>query len=239
MRALLLASLVSFAAAAEAPAWTRRFDELWQKRDEKGVEKELGILLKEQLAKDPAGFEPNWRLAYLLTWQANGAQGGELKAALGKAAWEAGDKAVAARPDDVRGHYFSGTGVGLYSEGVGILTALSQGLEGKFRDRIQTALKLDKDYLDGSPQVVWGRYFFRLPWPKRDVGQSIRVLREAAKAHPDNWRAKLYLADALADDGHEDEGKTLAKEVLEAKGGKDPPEERRLKNDARQWLSRH
>ena len=30
-------------------------------------------------------------------------------------------------------------GIGLYSEGVGIITALSQGLEGKFRERLLAA----------------------------------------------------------------------------------------------------
>ena len=44
---------------------------------------------------------------------------------LGKLAWAAGDKAISAKPDDVHGQYQAGTGIGLYSEGVGILTALS------------------------------------------------------------------------------------------------------------------
>src|SRR5437762_4434438 len=114
----------------EGPAgWKERFDEFWKKRDQPGVEKQLNNILKEQLSADPASFEANWRQAALLNWQANGAEG-DFKAGLGKAAWTAGDKAVTAKPDDVRGHYNSGVGVGLYSEGVGVLTALSQGLEG-------------------------------------------------------------------------------------------------------------
>jgi len=139
----------------------------------------------------------------------------------------------------VRGQYQAGTGIGLYSEGVGILTALSQGLEGKFRDRMQAALKLDKDHLDGAPQVVWGRYFFKLPWPKRDVDQSIKVLSAALESHPDNWRARIYLADSLWDDGKKDEAKRLVQDVLDAKGGNDPPEEKRLKDLAWDWIKNH
>jgi hypothetical protein len=224
---------------AEGPAgWRERFDELWKKRDQPGMEKQLNVILRDQLSADPGSFEANWRLASLFNWQANGAQG-DFKAGLGKAAGVAGDKAITAKPDDVRGHYHAGTGIGLYSEGVGILTALSQGLEGKFRDRMQAALRIDKDYLEGAPQVVWGRYFYKLPWPKRDVGESIKVLSEAVRTHPNNWRAKIYLADSLAEDGKGAEAKKLVQEVLDAKGGDDPPEEKRLKAIAQQWMAEH
>jgi len=243
MRFALLVACVcaTTAARAQGQPLAQRWDELWAHRDAPAdTQNELARLAKGELAKDPASFEGNWRRAALLVWQADGAaDGSELKAQLGKLAWEAADKSVAAKPDDVRGQYFGGTGIGLYSEGVGILTALSQGLEGKFRDRIQAALRIDKDFLDGGPQVVWGRYFFKLPWPKRDVAQSIRVLSAAVEQHPRNLRAKLYLADSLAEDGKGAEAKKLAQEIVDATVGGDPPEERRMKDLAKRWLSKH
>jgi hypothetical protein len=226
-------------APAEGPAgWREQFDELWRRRDEPGMEKQLEQILQQALAVEPRSFEGNWRLASLYNWEADVKEGDE-KAALGKKAWETGDKAIAADASKVRGHYNAGVGIGLYSEGVGIITALSQGLEGKFRDRIQAALRIDKDYLDGAPQVVWGRYFFKLPWPKRDVGQATKVLTEVMRAHPTNLRAKLYLADCYADDDKVEEGRKLAQQVLDATAGTDPPEERRLKKKARNWLEAH
>lgn len=228
-------------APAEGPAgWKEKFDELWKKRDEPGVEKQLADVLQQQLAADPKSFDANWRLASLYNWEAD-APGldGDRKAELGKLAWAAGDKAIGARPGDVHGQYQAGTGIGLYSEGVGILTALAQGLEGKFRDRLQAALKIDKDYLDGAPQVVWGRYFYKLPWPKRDVDQSVRVLAEAMESHPTNMRARLYLADSLWENDKRDEAKRLVQDVLDSKGGEDPTEERRLKDFAQRWMKDH
>src|SRR3954467_3270776 len=195
MRVAILVACVCSAGAvhAQEQSLAQRWDELWAHRETADAQNALARMAKAELAKDPNSFDGNWRRAALLVWQADGAaDGSELKAQLGKLAWEAADKAVASRPDDVRGQYFGGTGIGLYSEGVGILTALSQGLEGKFRDRIQAALKIDKDFLDGAPQVVWGRYFFKLPWPKRDVGEATKVLTEAVRSHPTNLRAKLY-----------------------------------------------
>jgi tetratricopeptide (TPR) repeat protein len=229
-------------AAAPAPAavagWAGRFDELWKTRDRDSALKEMRKLVDEQLASDPKSFEANWRLASLLNWEANGYEG-DKKADLGHAAWEAGDRAIQAKPDDVRAQYQAGTGIGLYSEGVGILTALAQGLEGKFRDRMQAALRIDKDHLDGAPQVVWGRYFFKLPWPKRNVDESIRVLMEAVRTHPNNWRAKIYLADSLADDGKTEDARRWVQDVLDARGGDDPPEEKRLKDMAKKWMGQH
>jgi len=203
--------------------WMAIWDDLWKRRDDPAALKDLDALTEQHLAEDPNGCEDE-------------------KAAKGKIAWEAGDKAIQANPGDVRGHYFSGVGVGLYSEGVGILTALSQGLEGKFRERMLAALRIDKDFLDGAPQVVWGRYFFKLPWPKRDLEESIRVLRIAVRSHPGNWRAKLYLADALIVnglEGQDDEAHQLVQQILDAPGGRDPPEEKRVKELARRWKSKH
>jgi len=226
-------------APADGPAgWIEKFDELWKKRNQAPAVKELHQLLSQELTADPRSFEANWRLASVYNWEANGTAG-DAKADLGKKAWEAGDKAILAKPDDVRGHYQAGTGIGLYSEGISIITALAQGMEGKFRERMQAALRIDKDHLDGAPQVVWGRYFFKLPWPKRDVDQSIKVLEDCIAGHPDNWRAKLYLADSLADNGKTEDARRFVQDVLDARNGTDPPEDHRLKEMAKKWMGQH
>jgi hypothetical protein len=237
---LAAAAFAAGGAQRAPPGWRARFDELWSRRDDPKVLKELGPLVRDAAASDPAAFDASWRQAALAAWSADGAaDGSDVKAQLGKAAWLAGDRAAGSKPDDVRGHYYSGVGVGLYSEGVGILTALREGLEGKFRDRVQAALRIDKDYLDGAPQVLWGRYFYKLPWPKRDVRRSIEVLGACVQDHPQNLRAKLYLADSLDDDLKKDEAKKLVQAVIDAPARNDEPEEKRVKALARKWMDAH
>jgi hypothetical protein len=184
--------------------WMAAWDDLWKRRDDGAVLAQLEGIIQEHVAEDPNGFETARREAELVAWEADGEpDGSNDKAAKGKTAWEAGDRAIQANPGDVRGHYFSGVGVGLYSEGVGI---------------------------------------FKLPWPKRDLDESIRVLRIAVRAHPANPRAKLYLADALIVnglEGQDDEAHKLVQQILDAPGGRDPPEEKRVKEMARRWKSRH
>jgi hypothetical protein len=226
------------ASPAGAAGWQANFDALWKERDQEGVLARLHQILEAPLALDKRSFEANWRLASLYNWEANQTEG-DKKAGLGHKGWDAADIAIAVRPNDVRSQYFSATGLGLYAEGVGILTALQQGLEGKFRDRIGAALKLDKEFLDGAPQVVWGRFFFKLPWPKRDDNESIRILTPLLESHPKNLRAKLYLADSLTDEGSVDDARKLVQQILEAPLGEDPPETRLLKTQAIKWMASH
>jgi hypothetical protein len=227
-------------ASPPGETWTQRFDRRWSQRDEPQVLEELYNLAKDAQKKNANDFDANVRLAAVLVWQADGlADGTNAKAQSGKQGWSLADKALAVNPQDVRPHYYAGTGIGLYSEGVGILTALGEGLEGKFRSRVEAALKLDKNFLDGAPQVLFGRYFFKLPWPKRDVTESIKVLRACIQEHPRNLRGKLYLAESLLDDGKRQEAKQLVEQIQAAPIGVDAPEDRRIKARAQAWAKQH
>jgi hypothetical protein len=227
------------AAAPASESWTERFDRLWHQREDPKVMQEILALAKEQQAKQPKDYDANWRLASVLVWEADGLPDGDQKASVAKQAWEIAEKAAEARPKEVQGQYYAGTGLGLYSEGVGILTALRQGLEGKFRSYSLAALRINRDFLDGGPLVLWGRYFFKLPWPKRDVGQSIKVLTNTLVKHPANLRAKLYLADALLADDKKAEARKQIDEIAAAPIGVDPPEDHRIKSRAAQWVKEH
>jgi hypothetical protein len=228
------------AVALAAPGAGDRFDELWARRDSPGAVKELQAIADQELAAAPASYQANLREAELLNWRADSRDiDSDEKARLARKAWEAAEKALQAKPDDARAHYHAAIGIGLYAEGAGMITALRQGLEGKFRDHIQAAMRLDPNYQDGGPEVVWGRYFFRLPWPKRDVDQATRILTDAVRKHPQNLRAKLFLADCYADKDKVDEGKALVQQVLSAPPGRDGPDDRKVRAQAKDWLEAH
>jgi hypothetical protein len=225
--------------AAAAEGWTARFDRLWPQRDDPKILEEARNLAKAAQSKNPGDYDANWRLASVMVWDADGLPDGDQKAAIAKQAWEMAEKAVEVKPKEVQGQYYAGTGLGLYSEGVGILTALRQGLEGKFRGYSLAALRINRDFLDGGPLLLWGRYFFKLPWPKRDVGQSIKVLTNCLVKHPANLRAKLYLADALLSDDKKVEARKHIEQIIAAAQGRDPAEDHRIKDRAAQWMKDH
>lgn len=226
------------AAAPKLQPWFELHDQLYPQRDDAAVVTRLSTLLAGRVAERPDDYEGWWRRAQLFCWQAGGfPNGSDLKAAYGKKCWEAADKAVALRPADVKGQYWAGVGIGLYSEGVGILTALTQGLEGKFRERTQEAMKLDDSYLEGAARQLWGRYFFTLPWPKRDNDESIKQLTQAHQAFPANLRTRYYLADSLLKDGKDKEAKDLAQGIVAAQAR--DAEDRRVQGLAKKWLKDH
>ncbi len=230
------------APAAPAPAvdWKARYEVLYGTRDQPASLKEMFALTEAQLAKDPGDYEAQWRLAQLYCWQANGmTDGTDLKANIGKRCWDAGEKAVALNQADVKGQYWAAVGMGLYSEGLGILSALSQGIEGKIKNRVELAIAADKDYLDGGPTMLFGRILWKLPWPKRDLDESIKLLRATLEAHPKNLRAKIYLADALHTDDKEADAKALAQSALDAPLGWDQPDDKRNHEQAKKWLANH
>jgi hypothetical protein len=188
-------------------------------------------------AKHPDSFDVNWRLARAAFWLAEGTKDSARRKAIASAGWEAGKRAAAARPGAAEAPYFMALCIGEYSHSIGILTALAEGIEGKFRDPLLAVEKLDPAVDHGGVYNALGRYKYELPWPKRDVGASIDYLRKAVLVNPQNLRGRVFLAESLwaRDDGTDrDEARRLLKEVVDAPSGRyDGPEELRAKELAR------
>ena len=126
----------------------------------------------------------------------------------------------------------------MYALGIGILSALRQGIEGKFKDRLSHAEKIDANFESGAIQSAWGRFWYELPWPKHDLRKSQRALEDALKRNPDNVRAHVYLADTYERRGqHREAREQLEKAVAGTPGRYDEAEERRWQEVARRKLA--
>ncbi|HEX7489751.1 MAG TPA: tetratricopeptide repeat protein [Anaeromyxobacteraceae bacterium] len=214
-------------------------DALWKERDQPGKLDEIraGLTKAEKLAPDDYGVL--WRLARLDFWTSDDTSlSEEERSRLGKRAWECGDRAAKVNPDGVEGWYFGALGMGNYSLGIGILKALGQGIEGKFKERLEKAEKLDPKYHDGGVYNAWGRFYQKLPWPKYDPKKSEQNLRKALQLNPANVRARVYLAELYQNEGHPKEARKLLEEALAREPGSyDAPEERRSIKRARELLA--
>ena len=236
MRSLLLALAVLVAppSGAATPEELSSLDALNQRRADTAAVKQQEEALQKALAAAPEDFELLWRKARLLQWQADGAGGQpKLKMALGKQAWELGDRARKLAPERVEGHYYAAVGVGAYAQGLGVMKALSEGIEGKFNERLDTALRLDADFQWGAPRIAKGRYFYELPWPKRDLKKSAEQYQKVLAKFPGNVRARTYLAATLLKDGKAPEAQEANGKALQARTDYDPPEATRALAEAR------
>lgn len=221
---------VSFADPAAAAA---ELDALYAERHLPEKLKALRTLTEDALKAHPTDYGTLWRAARTFFWLSEADPANEDRAAAGRRAWELGDRAIKIDPKRVEGHYYAAVGIGAYSLAVGIVTALTQGLEGKFNERLDKAIELNASFNNAGPLIAKGRYHFTLPWPKRDLGRSAQLLQKAIEAVPGALRAHLYLAETQLKAGEPKKARDTLNKVFAGDEAYDVAEARRVKQLAR------
>ncbi len=226
------------AAPVDLAALLTESDAAYAHRDEPGKLDELKDRLQRAEKLAPADYGVLWRVSRLYFWICDDpALGDEERARLGKIGWDYGDRATAANPDGVEGWFYASSGVGYYSLGMGVVKALLQGMEGKSKDRLSRAEKLDPNFSAGGIEDSWGRFYYELPWPKYDAELSERHLLNAIRINPNSLRARLYLAELYIKEDHPKEARAMLQKILaRTPGVYDLPEERRMQERARAVL---
>jgi hypothetical protein len=211
-----------------------RLDALHLRRDDRAALAEARRLADGAVAAAPRDYAILWRAARERFTESDlPSRSDEERSRLGKEAYDLAERAIAANPNAVEGHYWAALSIGSYAQGMGVLRALANGIEGKFTQPLERATALDVRYDHGSIPVVWAAYYLELPWPKRDRAKAALELKRALEINPANLRARLYQARLAADEDHPSEAKALLAAIAAAPGNRyDPPEERRVKMEA-------
>lgn len=221
---LVLSLLVAVSSTSLAVDYIKEADELFEKGDLESYKKAIDLYLNAT-KNNPESYEANWKLARAYRWygeesKRKGVEGWkDICTEYGKLGMKSGEKAISLNPEAVEGHYYYGLNVGIYSDGVSIVTALKEGLKGKTQSSFEKAYEIDKTYSSSGPTVALGRFWFVLPWPLNDKKKALKFLREANQASPDNIDGKLYLGELLADLGgreNEAEARKLLQSVAES-----------------------
>ena len=179
-------------------------------------------LYQKALAVNPNDYEANWKCArahreYGETAKTEKIDGWkDICAKFGKAGMNYAQKAIELDPEKPDGYYYYGLNVGIYSDGVSIFTALSEGLKNKTQESFEKTYALDKMYKEGGPMIALGRFWQVLPWPMYDRKKSLKYYREyqATKYFADNIEVHVYLGELLIQIGG-DKNKKEAKGYLE------------------------
>jgi hypothetical protein len=166
-------------------------------------------------------YEVRWREAGAYFWAGEALdpdKDSDKLADLGKKCIDKAEAAAKLKPDLVEGNYYVAACWGEYSHGISIPSALMKGVEPKFRAAAGKAEKIDPTFLNGAPLNAWGRFFYELPWPKRDLDKSEKYLKRNVDATPCNLRTRVYYAETLIKKGGKVDGKDakdVAKEQLQ------------------------
>lgn len=217
------------AAAPSAADFVARLDEAWKTRDAAESIKASNDAIRDGLQAFPESYDVLWRAARFRWWTADGTAEEKAKRMTAKAGWDYAARAVKANPGGMEGKYYTALSIGAFSQAVGILKALTDGLEGQFVENLDAALKANEAFDHFGGRRAKGRYYWELPWPKRDLAKSKEELAKAIAGSPEHLRNYLYLADTLLKDGKAKEAKVEVDKVLTGAADWDPPEARRSK----------
>ncbi len=193
------------------------------------MQAQIDAAWREGLKTYPEDYGLLWRAARARWWSADGLTDQALRKQLAREGWNYGKRAAAKQPAAVEGHYFIAVNIGAYSQAVGILAALGEGLEGKFLAALDAACKADEHFNGEGCFITRGRYHFELPWPKRDLKKSKEFLGKAIGNQPGILRSYYFLAQTLDADGDKKAAKETLRKALDGASTYDPPEARRVK----------
>ena len=222
----LLASMESgFRLQAEDP------DLLYRQRENIPAAQRAEQIWAERLAKDPKDVEPAWKLARARYWLGTHAPERSRKAYL-ESGITAGRGAIALAPARPEGHFWVAANMGALAESFG----LRQGLKyrGDIKDELETVLRLDPAFQQGSADRALGRWYFKVPGLFGGSNRkSEEYLRKSLTYNPTSAASLYFLAETLIDEGKKAEARTVLDKLLAAPVDPDwGPEDRDFKQKA-------
>ena len=213
-------------------------DALYRQRANLSRAQEAARIWDARLKADPTDFESAWKLARATYWL------GEQDVATARRGWlergvEAGKTAARLQPQRPEGHFWMAASMGALAESFG----LRQGLKyrGAIKDALDTVLRLDPAFLDGSADRALGRWYFRVPGLfGGSKTKSEAHLRKSLTYNPDSILSRYFLAETLFDLDRDREAIEELQKVIAAPLSRDfEPEDRQFKQKAMDLLAAH
>ena len=212
-------------------------DALYKQRENLARAQQAEGIWAARLARDPKDFESAWKLARARYWLGGHAEESRRKPYLenGIAAARA---AIAAAPDKPAGHFWTAANMGALAESFG----LRQGLKyrGDIKDALETVLRLDPAYQQGSADRALGRWYYKVPGMFGGSNKKSEAhLRKSLTYDPDNAASLYFLAETLIDLGRKDEARSTLQRLAETPVNPEwAPEDREFKLKGNNLLQR-
>jgi tetratricopeptide (TPR) repeat protein len=186
---------------------------------------------------NPADFESAWKLARACYWL-GGREPADQRRAEYERGIEAGRQAIAIHADRPEGHFWVAANMGAMAESFGVLTGLRY--RGPVKSELETVLRLDPAFQQGSADRALGRWYFRVPGLFGGSDRkSVEHLLKSLTYDPDSAASHFFLADTYLDMHRPDEARRELQKVLEARQAPEwAPEVREFQEKARARLAR-
>lgn len=212
-------------------------DALYAKRDQLDSAIAAERAWAARLAANPDDFESAWKLARARYWLGGHAAQDDRRDYL-EAGIEAAKRAITLQPQRPEGHFWAAANMGALAESFG----LRQGLKyrGDIKRELETVLKLDPGFQEGSADRALGRWYLKVPGlfgGSKDTSES--HLRKSLEYAPQSTASHYFLAETLLAMDRTDEARQELQRVLDAPIDPDwAPEDREFKQKAQDRLSK-
>lgn len=210
-------------------------DALYKQRENIASAQQAEGIWAQRLAKNPRDFEAGWKLARARYWL-GGHAGEKARKPYLEGGIAAARAAIAAAPDKPDGHFWLAANMGALAESFG----LRQGLKyrGDIKDELETVLRLDAGYLQGSADRALGRWYHKVPGMFGGSNKKSEAhLRTSLTYAPASASSLFFLAETLIDMGRKDEARATLQRLLDAPVEPEwAPEDREFKAKGRALL---
>jgi hypothetical protein len=194
-------------------------------------------LWAEALKQDPRDFDAAWKLSRVSYWLGSHAPEKERRAHLERG-MQTARAAMALEPTRPEGHFWLAANMGTLAESFGLRNGLRY--RGAVKDQLETVLKLDPKFMNGSADRVLGRWYFRVP--RLFGGSNKRAeehLRASLKYDENSTISRFFLAELLLDEDRREEALAELQKVVAAPLSEEwAPEDREYKDRAAALITR-
>jgi hypothetical protein len=184
-----------------------------------------------------AAFDAAWKIARADYWLGGHAPASERRRFL-EDGIDAGRKAVALQPNRPEGHFWMAANMGALAESFGLRAGIRY--RKPIKEELETVLRTDPAFLQGSADRALGRWLFRVPALfGGSRKQAEDHLRASLKYNAQSTASHFFLAKLYLDDGRTADGRRELRAVIDAAFDPDwAPEDREFKGQARRMLGR-
>jgi len=212
-------------------------DALYREREQLERARQAAAIWEARLVEHPRDFEAAWKLARAYYWLGGHGPQQARRRDLERGV-TAGEQAILLERNRPEGYFWKAANMGALAESFG----LRQGLKyrGAIREALETVLRLDPAFQQGSADRALGRWYFKVPalfgGSKK---KSEEHLRRSLTYNPNSHASRFFLAETLFALDRDDEAIAELKAVIGAPV--DPewaPEDREFKARARALLER-
>ena len=211
-------------------------DALYADRVNLSSAKRAAEIWSSSLAADPRNFETAWKLSRADYWLGTHGPEAERRSAL-EAGIDAARKASALQPNRPEGYFWLAANMGALAESFG----LRQGLKYRkpIKDALETVLRLDPAFMEGSADRALGRWYFKVPKLfGGDRKQAEVHLRKSLTYNPESTVSHFFLGELLQDEGRDAEARAEFQKVVDAPLSRDwGPEDQDYKARAKKTLT--